>query len=377
MMEKALTLSDVVTPVSVFSTSDPLSKVASYMVEEEQIAVPVVSPSGKYAGILSFVEIISSRLHPHTKLKSLIVKVPPLSVDCTLDDAIKMLLKTGVPAVACINSDRKLLGIINPYTILDYAFNGDSKVLSREIMLKLLAPLFTDDPVDKARKFMAKRTVEYLPVLSKKKVEGVIGIWDIIALMYTISFKKSKRGEIGGELESLLSSPIGKYPLHKLPLEKADSQISLKEIRNGVIVVSRDETWPVGIITPITFFKKFIAALEEERLPVIIEGMNRLTVFERSLIMKKAIEIAKRVNKRGRLLELSLVIKAREKPGVKLLYESTASIKLDKGVHSGHSINWDPVTSAHTALREAYHSFTKFKARRREVKISKARLRKK
>jgi|GEM_PF-3004321 len=377
MMEKSLPVSGVLTPTSVFSVSDTLSKVVSYMVENRQIAVPVVSSSGKYVGVLSFVEIISSRLHPHTKVKSLVVKVPPLISDYTLGDAIKILSKTGVLGVVYIDKNHAPIGIINPYTILDHAFSNEYKVVPREVMLKIPTPLFTDDPVDKARKFMSKRIVEYLPVVSKKKVEGAISIWDVLALMYTILYKRSKKGEIGGELESLLSSPIGKYPLRKLPLEKVDSQIPLKEIREGAIVVSGDGSWPVGIITPITFFKKFIATLEEEQLPVTIEGSDKLTIFERSLIIKKAIEIAKRVKKRGRLLELSLVIKAREKPGVKLLYESTASIKLDRGVHSGHSINWDPVASAHTALKEAYYSFSKFKAKRREVKISKARLRKK
>ncbi len=356
--------------VKPLSPQDTVSRAVSLMREEDVLVLPVVSEKGQYMGLITVNNLLSSRLHPHTKVSSIMVKAPSCDLSSSPFDVVKLIVKTGVPGVAVIDGD-VVVGIATPENLIG-ALNWAGGISAKDLMVRLGRFLTPSDPVDKARKIMAKRKVELIPLVSRRGLEGTITALDVLVYLYTTPLRRSRRGEKKGEVDFFLSTPLRNLMAREVRTLKATSTPSAEDIVEGAVVVN-EASRPLGVITAYTVLKQLYPSLEELALPIRVEGLNGLDFFEKGLISKKLTDAARRVAKKGRLLEFSLVLKQREKTGGRVFYEATASIKLDKGVHTGKATGWQPVSVAQEAIEIALTSFEKFKARRRKIKMRRAR----
>jgi len=357
--------------VEPLSLSDTVSRAASRMEEARLPVVPVVDGDGRYVGLVTYIGLLKSRLSSQAKLAKAVLKAPPAPGEA--GEALKAVLKAGLPGLAVLE-DGSPVGVVTAGSLLA-AVAPERLPAAREIMRRVLAPLSPGDKVDKARKVIVKISSPLVPVASKGRLEGVVDAYRVLAFIYTTPLRRSRVGEVSGNVEYFLGQPVGKIVSDSYRVVHLDGSPRLEDVEEGAVVVNQQE-WPVGVLEPYVVARRLFAALEERSLPLRVEGVEGLDFFEQGLIWKKAGDVASAVARRGRLLEMSVVLKEREKAGDRARYDASVTIRLDRGVHTGKASAWNPVEAVEDALDIAYESFSKEKERRRTRRIERARRRK-
>ncbi len=364
-------LEGVLLEVEPLSLSDTVSRAAARMYEERLPVLPVADGDGRYVGLVTYVSLLKSRLAGQAKVEKALVKAPPAGPD--LESAVKALIKAGVPGLAYVDGGAAS-GVVTAASLFR-ALASERLPPARELMRRLLTPLRAGDKVDKARKVIVKLSVPLLPVVSREKLAGVVESYTMLALLYTTPLQRSRLGEVRGDVDYFLAQPVAKAVTDRYRVVGLDGVPGVDDVAEGAVVVN-PEGWPVGVVEPYVALRRLFAAIEERELPLRVEGVDGLDFFEQGLIWRKAGDVAAAVAKRGRLLEMSVVLKEREKAGDRARYDASVTIRLDRGIHAGKASAWNPVEAVEDALDIAYESFTKEKERRRTRRLERARRRK-
>lgn len=362
----------LLTEVEPLSYEDTVSIASTHMRELSLPILPVVD-DGRYVGIVTVFSLLRSRLSGHSKVGKLALKTPVIEDLSDPVSAAKAMLKSGVPGLA-VNVDGEIVGVVTAKNVLEN-LEIRARVSARELMTRILGPVHTYEKIDKARKVMVKTNMVFIPVVSDKGFSGVVSGYDILSFVYGTPLKRSKLGEVKGDVSYFLDQPVGKIATEYYRTISLDSTPSREDILEGVVVVN-SEDWPVGVITPYSVLRRVLFAIEEANLPLRVEGANSLDIFSQGLIYKKSMDVARSVVKRGRLLEMSVVLKPRSKTGDRERYDAYVTLKFDKGIHSGKASAWDPVEAVEDALDMAYESYMKLKDKKRTKRLTNARKRK-
>jgi CBS domain-containing protein/ribosome-associated translation inhibitor RaiA len=365
-------VSGAVVRIDPLNLDDVLSLVAEKMWRLELPVIPVVSPEGEYAGIVSIFSILKSKYHGNTKVKSVVERVPVIDPSYTYTEIARMFVKTGQPGLPYAEGGR-IVGVVSARRLLE-SMGLTSRVAARHISYQL-EPLRPGDPVEKARKLLAEKGLRFAPVAEDERLAGVVRIYDLVNFIYNTPIRREKLGEVRGEITYFLEQPVSKVMTTAYRTVNVDSHPAVQDIAEGSVVI--DSSGKVyGIISPYMLLRRLLPAVEEVDIPLRAEGLEELDFIARNLIARKATDAAKEIVQRARLLEMSIVIKSREKTGERRRYDAAVSVKLDKGTFSAESSSWDPVEAAFEAIESAYKVFAKTKEKKREKRISTARLRK-
>jgi CBS domain-containing protein len=365
-------LSGAVVRIDPLKLDDIVSLVAEKMWRFELPVVPVVDSEGKYAGIVSIFSILKSKYQGNTKIRSVLEKVPIVDSSYSLTDIARMFVKTGQPGLPYAE-EGKIVGVISARRLLE-TMGLVSRVAARYIAFPL-EPLKPDDPIEKARKLLAENGLRFVPVAENGKPVGVVRIYDLVNFIYNTPLRRERLGEIKGEISYFLEQPVSKIMATNFRAVNIDGQPTNMDIAEGSVVLNTNGT-VYGIISPYLLLRRLLPAVEEANIPLRIEGIEDLDFIARNLAFRKALEVAQEIAQRGRLLEMSVVIKSREKAGERKRYDAYVSIKLDKDTFSTSSSGWDPVAVTFEAVDSAYKVFSKTKEKKRDRRISLARLRK-
>ncbi|MEZ0346788.1 MAG: CBS domain-containing protein [Infirmifilum sp.] len=345
---------------------------AEKMWENEVPVVPVVDAEKKYIGVVSIFTLLKTRVQGSTKLRSLIEKAPLVELPADPIYVARLLARTGLPGLAVLKGG-DVAGIVSARRVI-YALKLAPRVPARHLMYPL-EPLEPDDSIEKARKIIAQVGLRLLPVAKDGKLLGVVKVYDLVNFIYNTPLRRDRLGEVKGEVEYFLDQPVSKIITSSHRIVNVDTLPIVEDIAEGAVIVDSKQM-VVGVISPYIFLRRLLSQLEEARLPVTVEGVDELDFVEQNLITRKVLETARIVAERANLLELSVVIKSREKTGDRRWYEVKVSIKLDKGVYSTSSAGWSAFEAVSEALELAYKNFSKTKEKKRERRIDLARLRK-
>lgn len=371
MMARLFTpLEGVLREVEPIRPSDTVSRAASRMYDERLPVLPVAD-EGRYLGVVTYISLLKSRLAGQARVEKALLKVPPAPRGA--EEAVKEMLRAGVPGLAYLE-DGSPVAVVTAAGLLRALSTGRLPP-TRELMKRVLAPLRGGDRLDKARKLLVKLSVPLLPVVSGEKLSGVVDAYSLLALLYTTPLERRRLGEVHGDIEYFLGQPVAKAAVDSYRRVELDGTPRVDDVAEGAVVVNANG-WPVGVLEPYTTLRRLFPLVEEASLPLRVEGVDGLDFFERGLIWRKALDVASSVARRGRLLDMSVVIKEREKAGDRARYDASVTIRLDRGVHTGKASAWSPIDAAAEALSLAYESFKKEKDRRRTRRIERARRRK-
>lgn len=358
--------------------TDPLSyedtvSVASTRMRELQLPVLPVVDHGRYVGIVSAFSLLRSRLSSQSKVGKIALKTPVIDNFSDPVGAAKAMLRSGVPGLAA-SVNGEVVGVVTARSVLEN-LEFRARVSARELMTRILGPVHTREKIDKARKVIVRTGSDFIPVVSDKGFRGVVSVYDILSFVYGTPLRRSRLGEVRGDVSYFLDQPVGKIVAEEYRAVALDSTPSREDVIEGAVVLNR-ENWPVGVITPYSVLRRVLFAIEEANLPLRVEGLDGLDMFSQGLIYKKSMDVVRTAAKRGRLLEASVVLKPRFKTGERERYDAYVTLKFDKGVHSGRASAWDPVEAVEDALDMAYESFAKLKDKKRTKRLTSARKRK-
>lgn len=361
---------ELVVPVGPLKLDDSLSLVAEVMWRFEVPVVPVVDEKGAYAGSISIFSLLRRRAPASAKARSLVERVPALEDLSDLVAVARAFVKTGYPGLPFVEGG-KPVGVVSARRLIQAM--GLKPRVPAGLLMHRVEPLSPGDPVEKARKLAGDVGLRLVPVAQQGRLAGVVRVYDIARYVYVTPIQRGTRGEVSGDVEYYLSRPLRDLVVEAQRVVESGSVPTALDLAEGCVVVGeRGEV--LGVISPYLLLRRLLPAVEEAAVPLRVEGVEELDFISQRLIYTRSLEVAKSVAERARLLEMSVVLKARKRGGA-TRYEAFASIKLDVGVHAAKAEAWNPVEAALEAVDAAYKRFAKAKEKARERRLSLERLR--
>jgi CBS domain-containing protein len=139
-------------------------------------------------------------------LKDKGTEVATIRVQETICDAVKALVEKNIGSLLVLDEKGVIAGIITERDILKQCNKcletfPDIKV--KDVMTKNLIVASPDDDLDYVENIMTQNRVRHLPIMAKKKLEGIISIGDLVNVL---------RGECKVENRYLKAYISGEYP---------------------------------------------------------------------------------------------------------------------------------------------------------------------
>ncbi|MBC8184380.1 CBS domain-containing protein [candidate division KSB1 bacterium] len=101
----------------------------------------------------------------------------------TVKEALASLVKNNIGSLIVINEDGKITGIITERDILKECNKKEGKLgelIVKDVMTKDLIIGEADDEVESVEVIMTENRVRHLPILSQKRLVGIISIGDVV-----------------------------------------------------------------------------------------------------------------------------------------------------------------------------------------------------
>lgn len=139
-------------------------------------------------------------------LKEKGTEVATIGTEKTVYDAVKSLVEKNIGSLLVLDEKGGIVGIITERDILkecDRRFELLKQIKVKDAMTKNLIVASPEDELDYVEDIMTQNRMRHVPIISGKKLEGLISIGDII---------KVQRGECKVENRYLKDYISGKYP---------------------------------------------------------------------------------------------------------------------------------------------------------------------
>lgn len=184
-------------------------------------------------------------------------KPPFIETTSEFKEVIETMIERGVGALAVVDENMKLVGIISERHIMSLFANTQTFVKVKEIMSKPIISLTPNDALIEAQRLMTKHRIRRIPLISGNDLKGIITVKDIVKFYAS---EENMEKIAANKVEEIYSTPlsyISSKPVHTVdPDEDVGSAISIMRRYNiGSLVVVEDDK-PVGIFTERDVVKK-------------------------------------------------------------------------------------------------------------------------
>ncbi|MDD2654952.1 MAG: CBS domain-containing protein, partial [Candidatus Omnitrophica bacterium] len=129
--------------------------------------LPVVDSKNKVKGMISYYDILDMRTPSNLKAETIMTNVPLLRKEESIENALDLMISSGIEAMAVADSHSKIIGIVSEYDLIKYFLNEGmfSKKEIPEFIRTNIKPLSIDDNLLKAKRKMGFYNVPLLPVV--------------------------------------------------------------------------------------------------------------------------------------------------------------------------------------------------------------------
>ncbi len=263
-------------PPALFLQKDkPVIDALKGMAEKWVRHCPLVDEKGKLVGMVSIRDIIDflgggnkfdhlKKDYPslydalnRTALSNISYKPPFIETTTEFKDVIETMIEKGVGALAVVDENMNLVGIISERHIMSLFADTQTFVKVKEIMSSPIISLTPSDTLIEAQKVMTKHRIRRLPLISGNYLKGIITVKDIVKFYATDETLKKLANNNIEEIYNTPLSYISNKPVYTVdPDEDVGSAISIMRKHNiGSLVVVEDNK-PVGIFTERDVVKK-------------------------------------------------------------------------------------------------------------------------
>ncbi|AKG39177.1 MAG: CBS domain-containing protein [Infirmifilum sp.] len=185
-----------------------------------------------------------------TKARELSYKPPFVYVDSDLREVVETMLEKGVGALAVIDRDGKLRGLISERHLISLFADIETHVKVKEIMTSNFVSLSPSDTLAAGMKVMSERRVRRLPLISGGALEGIVTVKDMIGFLAS---EESLNSLSSGRVEAVYGVPlsyIASRPVLTVDPEEdvGKAILKMKNHNVGALMVAVGQR-PIGILT--------------------------------------------------------------------------------------------------------------------------------
>ena len=324
------------------SASTPISKVIGILKDFDVYEV-FVAINGKL-GVVSVKDILPAS-NLTTKVSSIATYVPKISPGNLVSEAVKIMLQYKVKALPIVDRE-KIVGEISAFSIVKAIknFGEGLEFKVNKIMTGNPKTINKDDSAAKARSLMVKNKISHLPVLFKKKLQGVLTSRHIVCKMFpSEALEMGARGleelrRMNFPVRELMDVDVPKCDPNEKVLKAVERMVEQK--KTYVIATLWEEVQ--GILTTYDILK-LVSPAEKPEIPVYIVGLPE-DPFEAEVAKTKFIRAVRSLRKSLPYIEeANSIIKtsvSREDKERKR-YEVTVTIRTPKRLYKFSESGWD------------------------------------
>ena len=327
--------------------NDTIQKLISLMEKNHIHEVPIVDKK-KLVGIVQTKKLTQkSILDPYkTKVKSIKMSAPAvLSPDQDMDEAAKLLLKTGLRGLPVVDK-KELVGILSIHDIIDEV--AKTKLFRQTKAEKIMSKIVTvtdDTDIGKARVLMREQNISKIPIVdSKGKLKGIVTAFDMLK-----SIKTRERMDffsMAAEMDRIMQIPVttimNKKPITSNPGDSlTDIALTMNKYkRSGIIITDKD--FPVGVIVLKDLLEFYISGLEKKGVYYQIVGLGDEDSFITDTVERMINETIQKVSSIYKILSLFLHVK-KHNVGLKgkTKYSIRVRLRTDKDLYITKAWAWD------------------------------------
>ncbi|MCK4714258.1 MAG: CBS domain-containing protein [Candidatus Aenigmarchaeota archaeon] len=197
-------VSDIMTSsVKTVSPGDSVSKTIFLMEKHNVKEVPVVD-GRKLMGVIDFHTIIKNvKASPEMKVRGKMLKYPTVGPNADVDECIRLMVESGIEFLPVLEKDR-LIGVVSDYDILKW-----QKVQGTvsDVVRSKVPVCSPNDTLGTARRMMRSAGVDRLAVVGNGLCVGMVLLIDILRKTH-IEHKRGGDLDIGGEVKKVMSFPV-------------------------------------------------------------------------------------------------------------------------------------------------------------------------
>lgn len=230
---------------------------------------PLVDADGKLVGMISardvvdflggrrFQEVVKGRFGGDvlsalrlTRALELSYKPPFVYLASDLREVIEIMLERGVGAIAVVDENKYLRGLISERHLVSLFANIETHVKVKEVMTGNFVGLTPSDTLERGMQVMSEYRVRRIPLVSGGVLYGIVTVKDILAFLSSEdSLKSLEKGAVEAVYQVPLSYIASRPVITVDPEEDVGRAISIMKAHNiGALMVTVNEK-PVGIIT--------------------------------------------------------------------------------------------------------------------------------
>jgi len=187
-----------------------------------------------------------------------------------IEDAARLFYNERIHGLPVVNTQHKLIGIINPKELLKVILKENTETIASNYYTKLVVPVYVETPIDIIMEIVNITNEDALPVLDEnRKVAGIVSDGDLFKLS-TIQegIAKSDMG-IGDDEDQWTWEGIR----DTVRMYHATSEVSLPKIPVREVMIKDVKT--VSENTPVCEIAKLMLKNDISHIP-IVESENRL-----------------------------------------------------------------------------------------------------
>ena len=366
---------DIMSKELVYVTpEDNLSKVLS-LIEKDCLREILILDKGKLRGILYSKDIAKKGIidPSKTKVSSMMSFPPPsLSKDDAVEEAAKMIFKTGLRALP-VTDGEDVVGTLSSRNIIRMAAKTQQfRKTPAESVMSYPETIKKSADIGKARLLMREKNVSRIPVVGDE--QELIGIVTIFDLLKAIQHPRERMSffSMTQEKETTTGTPVS-VVLNDTPTT-ATKQTTLSKVvdtmgryeTDGLVVV--EDNMPVGVVTEKDLLEFYISTLKQKGIYYQIIGLTNEDEFIVSTVDRMIGDTLQKLSKLHKIQSFFMHIKRYDKTG-KVKYSIRTRLITDGGVFISKSYAWD----LRTAADEAMHNLQTVSIKSKEKLLSRRR----
>lgn len=329
-------------PITIPSTYT-ISKIVGVL--KDKNCYEVFIPEKGKVGIVTIRDILRVS-HPTTTKTSSIMKYPTsLSPTTSLGEAARILTDYRLRALP-IMEGRELTGALTARKILEFLLEkGSLNLQVKSLTTGRLTTISENDTVAKARNLMVDKKIDHLPVISDKKIAGIVTSNEIVfrlipreRIAIAMTSTRGAQKNLGYQASSIMETPLTCQARDKAS-EALANMLRAGKTYNLVEVLGMVQS----IVTPRDYINLLAEPKPIVEIPVYIIGLPE-DPFEAEVAKSKflnSIETLKRafpeIEEARSVIKISESIKGKERRR----YEVDIVMKTLKGVVNYSHSGWD------------------------------------